>query len=96
VAGYQRGETVAAGRANHLERHPLDYDWKLRFPNHDRVHTAEGGAVYTPRGEGAWWLITDEGSLADLLDPVEDAEELATVKLASPSRPAELGVVHGP
>lgn len=42
----------------------------------------EGGGVYAAERDGRSWLIVDWGTLADLLDPVEDAaalEELVVV-----------------
>jgi hypothetical protein len=48
-----------------------DGNWRKRFPEAQLILTAEGGAVYGAEAEGAWWLITDEGSLADLLDEEE-------------------------
>ncbi len=43
----------------------------------------EGGAVYACQAEGAWWLIIDEGTLVDLLDPDAEADvsaQLVTVQ----------------
>lgn len=59
------------------ERHPWGYRWHERFPNAARVEAFEGGAVYAAQTDGAWWLITDEGTLADFLDDHEDADLLA-------------------
>lgn len=61
-----------------VERHPSGYPWSSRFPDHEVVFRAEGGAVYSARGEEAYWLITDEGTLADLLDP-DDADLLTSL-----------------
>lgn len=61
----------------HIERHPWGYAWRERFPYAERLAGFEGGAVYTAERDGAWWLITDEGTLADLLDHESDADILA-------------------
>jgi hypothetical protein len=42
--------------------------WPDRFPDAEEIAGGEGGAVYAAHAEGAWWLITDERLLADLLD----------------------------
>lgn len=39
---------------------------------------AEGGTVYVAQAEGAWWVITHESTMADLLDPDVDADLIAT------------------
>jgi len=59
-----------------VERHSWGYDWTDRFPDATRVAGFEGGAVYAAQADGAWWLITDEGTLADFLDDVADADIL--------------------
>ena len=61
------------------EEHPFGYDWPARFPEHVQVQVGEGWAVFSAQGEGAWWLIFDEGTLADFLDPVDDSEVLASL-----------------
>jgi|tagenome__1003787_1003787.scaffolds.fasta_scaffold20960996_3 hypothetical protein len=62
-----------------VEPHPFDYDWRKRFPDAERLLGAEGGAVYAAEGEGTFWLISDEGTMADFLDPDEDADLLASM-----------------
>jgi hypothetical protein len=59
------------------ERHPYGYPWRKRFPDAHVVVRFEGGAVYAAVDSDGFWLIRDEGTLADLLDPVEDADVLA-------------------
>ncbi len=59
------------------EHHPFGYRWHERFPNATRVAGFEGGAVFAADAEGAFWLIKDEGTMADFLDSVEDADLLA-------------------
>lgn len=62
-----------------VERHPFRYAWRERFPDVRPVAGFEGGAVYAAEGEGASWLIKDEGTMADFLDPDEDADLLAAL-----------------
>ena len=38
------------------------------FPDMRLLRGFEGGAVYTAEREGRFYLITDEGTMADLLD----------------------------
>lgn len=47
------------------ERHPGAYRWHERFPDARRLQTTEGEAVFMAQGEGAWWVISDSGTLAD-------------------------------
>src|SRR4051794_26857898 len=58
-----------------IERHPYNYRWRVRFPDAQPVFVGEGGTTYTAEAEGAWWLICDEASMADLVDD----EDLATL-----------------
>jgi hypothetical protein len=51
-----------------IERHRHGYPWRKRFPHAERVMLGEGGGVYSAEGEGAWWLITDEGTMADFIE----------------------------
>lgn len=56
-----------------------DERWRERFPDAELVREMEGGAVFraeTPEGS---WLIVDEGTMVEFLDP-EDAA-LAGVSL---------------
>jgi hypothetical protein len=70
---------VMADQDPHIERHPACYPWHERFPSARQVAGFEGGAVYEAEGEGAWWLIKDEGAMADFLDPDRDAELLSSL-----------------
>lgn len=60
-----------------VERRPFGYPWRERSPGAQRVAGFEGGAVYEAEGEGAYWLITDEVTMADFLELDEDAALLA-------------------
>lgn len=78
LAGGSIGEHSAASADGYsVEHRPAGYRWKERFPHAHRVAGFEGGAVYEAEGEGAFWLISDEGTLADLLNPEEDAGLIA-------------------
>lgn len=63
-----------------IERHPHDYAWRKRFPDAERVMLGEFGGVYAAEGEGAWWLITDEGTMADFLEDEHDAGGLVALR----------------
>jgi hypothetical protein len=63
----------------HVEQHPFNYNWIRRFPDYELVVGGEGTSVFSARGEGAWWLIYDEGTLGEFLDPVADAALRATL-----------------
>lgn len=71
--------SMAADDNPKVERHPQGYPWRERFPHARQVVGFEGGAVYEAEGEGAYWLIKDEGTMADFLDPDEDADLLASL-----------------
>lgn len=59
-----------------VELHPAGYRWSQRFPDHEEVLLVEGGAVYAARGEGAFWVIIDEGTLAGFGDDAGDPSTL--------------------
>jgi len=63
-----------------IERHPARYRWSQRFPDHEEVLLVEGGAVYAARGEDAFWVILDEGTLADFPDDAGDLGTLITLE----------------
>ena len=63
-----------------IERHPAGYRWSQRFPGHETVLLVDGGAVYAARGEDAFWVILDEGTLADFPDDVGDIGTLITLE----------------
>jgi hypothetical protein len=62
-----------------IERHRFDYKWRSRFPDAERVAAGEGFQVYAAESDTAWWLISDEGTLADFLDD-DDLDGLVTVR----------------
>lgn len=63
-----------------IERHRHGYPWRKRFPYAERVMLGEGGGVYSAEGEGAWWLITDEGTMADFIDDESDVDGLIALR----------------
>jgi len=62
-----------------LEQHPYNYNLRDRFPAMVRLQGFEGGAIYTAEQDGLFYLLIDEGTMADFLDPVEDADLFATM-----------------
>jgi hypothetical protein len=62
-----------------VEHHPYGYRWRQRFPTAEILADFEGGAVYAAQGEGAFWVIKDEGTMVDFLDPQEDASLLESL-----------------
>lgn len=63
----------------HVERHPAGYAWKQRLPDHRLIAIGEGSGTYAAEGEGAWWIVVDEGTFVDFLDPVRDAGVINTL-----------------
>lgn len=64
---------------DHVESHDAGYDWRSRFPQHVVALRAEGAVVAWADDDGGAWLITDEGTLADLLD-ADDRSGLVQVR----------------
>lgn len=62
------------------ERFPGGYDYPARFPQMRTLADHEGGVVYTAHSEEGWALITDEGTMADLLD-IDDQQDLVSVRI---------------
>ncbi len=50
------------------EHHPAGYDYATRFPTLRGLAGAEGGVVYTADEPDGFYVVTDEGTLADFLD----------------------------
>ena len=63
-----------------VEYEPAGYSWQSRFEDLQALNKMEGGAVYSARGEGALWIIKDEGTLADFL-PQDDSAQEALIRL---------------
>ena len=65
----QREKRPTPDTREHL---PGDAPWRERFPDAELVQGMEGGAIFravTPEGS---WMILDEGTMVEFLDP-EDA-----------------------
>ena len=58
------------------ERHPAGYRWRTRFPDATAVVIVEGGASFAARDDDGYWLITDNGTMADF---IHDEEVLAAM-----------------
>jgi len=59
-----------------VEYHPAAYPWERREFSEVRVLAlGEGSAVYAAKGRGAFWIIKDEGTLADFLDPDDPTQQ---------------------
>ncbi|MGI8775373.1 MAG: hypothetical protein ACR2KQ_10290 [Actinomycetota bacterium] len=64
-----------------VERHHFGYHWEQRFPEVSVLRVGEGFSIHSAKGEGSFWLINDEGTLADFLpegDPL--LSQLVTLK----------------
>lgn len=64
-----------------VERHPAGYRWSKRaFEDVQVLLLGEGVAAYAARGENAFWIIEDEGTLADFL-PDDDPLRQQLIRL---------------
>lgn len=61
------GDWAAQSEPDAVEYHPARYGWKSRFEDVRVIEKKEGGATYAATGEGAYWVVSDEGTLADFL-----------------------------
>lgn len=56
-----------------IEHHPAKYRWQERpFANRRTLLMGEGSVVLSATGEGSYWIIYDEGTMADFLPPGDD------------------------
>lgn len=51
-----------------ITKHPFRYKFKERFPDAKSIAGFEGGAIYKATKDGKYYLVVDEGTLADILD----------------------------
>ena len=51
-----------------IERYTFGYDWSTRFVDARPFGATEGGAIYLSEINGAYYVITDESTMADFLD----------------------------
>lgn len=58
--------------AHTTERYPAGYAYSARFPTIRCFAGAEGGAVYTADAPDGFYVVTDEGTLAEFLDDEDD------------------------
>ncbi len=56
----------------HVERFPFKYDFRKRFPQLRRIREFEGGAVYAAEKNDKFYLIVDEGTMADFILPEDE------------------------
>lgn len=65
-----------------VEHYPWNYDLDARFPHQHRIFAFEGGCVATADAHGKFYILIDEGTMADFLlpDDPSDAEVLARLK----------------
>lgn len=61
------GSEHLASRAS--EAHPDGYAYGARFPTLRPYAGAEGGGVYVADTPDGYYVVTDEGTLADFLEP---------------------------
>lgn len=64
-----RAERPIPDAREHL---PGDTRWRERFPGAELVREMEGGAIFRAETPEGCWVILDEGTMVEFLDP-EDA-----------------------
>lgn len=64
------------------EHHPWAYDLNARFPQQRFIFGHEGGGVFAAETDDKFFIIIDEGTMADFLDENDstDAEVLNQLK----------------
>jgi hypothetical protein len=55
-----------------VKSYPVDYPLDERFPDRRELAGFEGGKLYVSEKNGKYFIITDEGTLADFLLPEDD------------------------
>lgn len=63
-----------------VERHPYNDPIQKIFPDCRRLFACEGGVVWLAEKDGHYYVIVDEGTLADFLMPGEDDDLLNNLK----------------
>ncbi|MGB1286790.1 MAG: hypothetical protein ACPG7F_09680 [Aggregatilineales bacterium] len=56
------------------ESHPWNYNWNRRFPENEMVFLFEGSALFSAEKDGKYYLISDNGTMADFLDENDPSE----------------------
>lgn len=51
-----------------ITKHPFRYNYKEHFPDMKEIGGFEGGAIYKAEKDNKYYLIIDEGTLAEFLD----------------------------
>lgn len=59
-----------------MESHPYNYPIEKVFPERRLLSGFEGGSLWLAEKEGRYYLIADEGTMADYLMPGEDDDLL--------------------
>lgn len=83
-----------------VERLPFDTPLDERFPSRVPVYGVEGGTVYLAAADGRSYVIIDEGSQADFVEPADEGilgQLVAVYEFESPEVPPSLhrGQVRG-
>lgn len=59
-----------------IETHPFNYQIEKNFPFRQRLASFEGGDVWLAENDDFYYIIVDEGTMADFLIPDEDDDLL--------------------
>ena len=59
-----------------IEKHPYNYPIEENFPLRQRLVDFEGGSLWLAEKDGHFYVIVDEGTMADFLMPGEDDDLL--------------------
>jgi len=57
-----------------ISKHPFRYNYRELYPDAKMIGEFEGGAIYKAEKNDKYYLIIDEGTMADFLD--EDDKDL--------------------
>ncbi|MBK9097490.1 MAG: hypothetical protein IPM14_05050 [bacterium] len=57
-----------------IYKHKFGFNYRKLFPDSKMIGGFEGGAIYKASKDGKFYLIIDEGTLADFLD--EDDQDI--------------------
>ena len=52
-----------------VEHHPAGHSWLESMNSVEVLDRFEGGAIYAAKSDDAFWIVIDEGTLADFLPP---------------------------
>lgn len=51
-----------------ISKHPFRFNYKKKFSNAQKIGAFEGGTIYKATKDNKYYLIIDEGTMADFLD----------------------------